>query len=228
MGQRKLLNDYYDANIRHADRALGGLFEFLKSNRMMDNTLIILTADHGKILGEYPRKEPVYYMRDVNIRVPLLIYGLEDFLPNEVVSENVELLCLFETLKRMFNLNAPDRYCTQTLRDAVNRRQPLSFSEALLPYVCEPGEESYSIRCLRKERYKYIETNRGIVYLYDIIRDPTEMENLADREPQIVEDLHLLLMKHINEMDKRRLNGHDNESNVDPDLMERLRNLGYI
>jgi len=226
--QKQLLNDYYDANIRHMDRELGNLFEFLENNNKMNETLIIFTADHGKILGEYPRIESIRYMSDINIRVPLIIRGLENFSPGEVVKENIELLCLFETLNRLFRLNAPERYCMRTLQEAANQQDPVAFAEALLPYIREPWEESYLARCLRSEKYKYIETDQGNTYLYDIIYDSLEKENIADTEPRVVERMHSRLEKHLEGMDISMVDSYNDGTKIDAAVEERLRDLGYI
>lgn len=226
--QNQLLNDYYDANIRHMDRELGNLFELLESKNKMDETLIIFTADHGKILGEYLRSESIHYMHNVNIRVPFIIHGLGDFSPGKVVKGNIELLCLFETLNRLFGLNAPERYCMQTLQEAANQQNSIAFAEASLPYIREPNEQGYLARCLRSEKYKYIETDQSDVYLYDIIHDPLEKENIATQEPQVVERMHLRLEKHLEGMNTNIVNRRSNVNEINVDVKERLRGLGYL
>jgi len=226
--QKQLLNDYYDANIRHMDWELNDLFEFLESENKMNETLIIFTADHGKILGEYPRSESIHYMSDVNIRVPLIIRGLENFSPGEVVKGNIELLCLFETLNRLFRLNAPERYGMRTLQEAANQQKPIAFAEASLPYVRKLEEEGYLARCLRSEKYKYIETNQGDVYLYDIIHDSLEKENIADKEPHLVDCMHSRLEKHLEGMNINTVDLHGNGNEINVDVKERLRGLGYL
>jgi len=228
LNQKQLLNDYYDANLRHMDREIGKLFKLMERNDQMNRTMIVFTSDHGKILGEYPRSESISYMKDVNIHVPLIIYGLDDFPQGTVISENVELLFLFETLNRRFRLNAPDRYCMRTLQEAAKQRDSRAFAEASLPFIQKPGEMSYSAFCLRGERYKLIETDEGGVYLFDVIHDPLERENIAADKPQIVESMRSAIQEHLEGMKRNSTERQIDNNGMDDEVAERLRNLGYI
>lgn len=81
MGKKKLdektqerIMEFYDASLRYQDNKMKSLLDAIRKKGVFDNTLIIICSDHGKTLGEFNRTEnPPHYLRDINIRVPLII-----------------------------------------------------------------------------------------------------------------------------------------------------------
>ena len=63
----------YDDEIRFMDRQLGRLFDELEAQGLFDSTLIVVTGDHGELLGERDRWGHGRYLDEVLIRVPLLL-----------------------------------------------------------------------------------------------------------------------------------------------------------
>ncbi|MFW6119994.1 MAG: sulfatase, partial [Petrotogales bacterium] len=59
----EILNDYYDASLHHQDKHVGSLFSYLRSENLVDETMIFFTADHGKNLGEYDVNENINCMK---------------------------------------------------------------------------------------------------------------------------------------------------------------------
>ena len=77
---KKLIN-FYDEKIKYTDRAIGIFIERLKEEKYLDNTVIIISSDHGESFGEHGAighggqfKAQLY---DEYIRIPLIIWGLE-------------------------------------------------------------------------------------------------------------------------------------------------------
>ncbi len=73
------LKEYYKLGVKEFDKNLQMLFEGLEELDVLDNTIIIVTSDHGEEFfehGEYGH--PSWKLYDVNLRVPLVIWGTED------------------------------------------------------------------------------------------------------------------------------------------------------
>lgn len=64
----------YAAQVKYMDRCFGEFIAFLKSNGLYDNSIVILTSDHGDSLGEGGRWGHSYWMFPEILRVPLLIH----------------------------------------------------------------------------------------------------------------------------------------------------------
>lgn len=68
------IREYYDCTIRSQDEKFGAFLDQLKESGVYDEALIVVTADHGKTLGEFDRNgSPSHTIRDVNVNVPLVV-----------------------------------------------------------------------------------------------------------------------------------------------------------
>ena len=73
--ERRLLIDCYDAEIRYTDHHIGAFLDALDDRGLLDETLVILTADHGDAFGEHGYYEHPRYLHEELLRVPLLVGG---------------------------------------------------------------------------------------------------------------------------------------------------------
>lgn len=74
ISQRRRILEFYDASVRYQDEQVGRLIGHLKTLGAFDDTLIVVTSDHGKTLGEYARDgTPPHYTRPINTDVPLVV-----------------------------------------------------------------------------------------------------------------------------------------------------------
>src|SRR5204862_5140986 len=64
----------YDGEIAFADAQVGRLIEFLKNKGLYQNTLIILSGDHGESLGEHGEKTHGFFIYNATLHVPLIIH----------------------------------------------------------------------------------------------------------------------------------------------------------
>lgn len=67
----------YDALVAYTDRLVGDLFRHLRSLDF-GNTIVVITADHGDLLGERNLLSHKLVLHDALVRVPLVVYGLDD------------------------------------------------------------------------------------------------------------------------------------------------------
>lgn len=70
---RRLLLDSYDDEIRWLDGQLELFFEELRDRGLVEDSLIILTADHGDAFGEHGYYTHPRYLHDILLRVPLIV-----------------------------------------------------------------------------------------------------------------------------------------------------------
>jgi arylsulfatase A-like enzyme len=71
--EKKCISDRYDASLRHLDDHLGRLFNILEERNLADDTLIVLTSDHGKCLGEHNYMGVGTFLYNELIRIPLVV-----------------------------------------------------------------------------------------------------------------------------------------------------------
>ncbi len=163
--------------IRATDEELERFLQRLEAAGLLDETLVIVTADHGESFGQHDQREHHFALYEPNVRVPLaLLYpGLRQALGRELggVRSQIDL--------------AP------TVLDALGIPQPEPWQGSSL-FRPEPPQRpvylvtvsNYAVLGLRQGRWKYhYWVEQGQEELYDLESDPTEQHNLAARHPEL-------------------------------------------
>lgn len=182
----------YQGLIKQLDDHLGRLFGYMESAGLMDNTLVIITADHGDLLGDHwlGEKELFY---DVVQRVPLIIYD-----PSEKAnatrgrreSRLVESVDIVPTILSALNMDIPAH------RIEGRALQPLLHGESVQWRDCVFSELDYSYRearlllgketdecrawSVRTDRWRYVYWSTERAQLFDLQNDPDEFHDLGE------------------------------------------------
>lgn len=115
-GSQDLGSRYYSA-IYHTDKFIGELVRNLEANNLMNNTVIILVADHGILLTEWDEKTgfEVYYLYQENIHIPLIIINKKDIHEKQVNHKLGSLVDLVPTILDILNINIENPHQGQNL-----------------------------------------------------------------------------------------------------------------
>lgn len=95
--ERAHVVDLYDGEVAYFDRMLGALLDELSARGLMDDTIIVVTADHGEELFEHGRLGHGYALNEPMLHVPLVLVG-PGIPQGERVTEPVSTSALFNTL----------------------------------------------------------------------------------------------------------------------------------
>ena len=175
----------YYANTSYVDAKIGELVQTLEEARLLDETVVIFTGDHGDMLGE----RSLWYkmtMFEHSVRVPLVMAG--PTIEQGSVSEPCSLVDLLPT---MLDLAAGDKPWPALGADLDGRSLlPVATggpedpeAEAVAEYCAECA--SHPIVMIRRGRYKYIASDIDPPMLFDIEADPMELDDLADHPDHI-------------------------------------------
>ena len=196
--------DAYEGSINYLDQELGLLFDELKQQQMLENTLVIITADHGEQFGEhgiFTHGNSLYLQ---SVRVPLLISFPTHVPANTSVREPVTLRDLPATIIDLVQLGDKDRFPGNSLAQFWNgttntdstTRSPL-LSEANVGPDTKSHEPLFKgdMRSLVVDRKHYILNGDGSEEVYDLDTDPLENKDLAgsDEGRQITSRLRSML-----------------------------------
>lgn len=70
----KILNDAYDNTLYSVDHEINELFRFLDKEEILQNTVILITADHGEMLGEDGDIAHMFSFKEPLLKIPLIIH----------------------------------------------------------------------------------------------------------------------------------------------------------
>ena len=187
------IRNLYKAGVTQADAMIGELFDELEALGVLDETLVIVTSDHGEDLGEREGIWEHNHMWQTNLRVPLIMAGTGLLPANLRVSALVESVDLFPTVCDLLEMDLPGAPDTDpyALVDGVS----------MVPLLREPrGQaikefsfaENHLFVSIQDRRFKLIvprvllgdadgealfDRRRGPVRLFDLERDPGEWRN---------------------------------------------------
>jgi len=214
----------YDAEIAGVDRQVGRIVETLRSKGLLDNTFLILTADHGESLGEHGEKTHAIFVYDATVRVPLLIRYHKAFAPG-VYSGPVRSVDIVPTVLGILGLPGGDKTDGHNLGAAIQGKEPApplpQYSESLLSEV---GFGMAPLFSIRSGGYKFIRAPRP--ELYDLRNDPHELHNLLPEQPRLAAKLDAELTQLVNGSSRHAVKAAANPMTRETE--ESLQALGYL
>ena len=185
----------YFGMISEFDAQMGRLIDYLKSNGLYDNTLIIITSDHGEHLGDHWMFAKNSYF-DQTFHVPLIIRDPSNAADAargtqvDAFSESIDIMptmldwlgrtppaqCDGASLLPLCHGNLPDGW-RQEAHAHFDYRNALNSNGERVAGL--PAEQC-ALTVLRGERYKYVHFTALPPLLFDLQEDPGELHNLAD------------------------------------------------
>ncbi len=179
--------DAYDGAIAYLDHHLGLLFDELRSRGVLEDTLVIVTSDHGEEFGGHGYFSHGNTLYLPSLRVPLLISFPSHIPAGERVEESVSLRDLPATIIDLLNLDAEPLFPGDSMARYWDGTDDLDGLEAA-PLLSEVNfasgvPEWYPVskgdmKSLIIDQYHYIKHGDGREELYDIERDPREKQDL--------------------------------------------------
>ena len=207
----------YEAKLRGVGKRLvGPLVEGLRASGLYDDTLLIVTADHGEELYDHQG------------------WGHGHALWEEIV--HVPLIVKFPRGRRPMELTGPIAHLTQAvdLLPSIVR-----FAGGAVPQqlpgtdIFSGGSRGWSVSetrhdwALTEGPWKYMDGRAG-VRLYRLDEDPAEQRNLASEHPEQVADMKAKVEALFTQYAGQTHAGREFDTTLDPKKEEVLRSLGYL
>jgi arylsulfatase A-like enzyme/Tfp pilus assembly protein PilF len=211
----------YDAEIAYADLQVGRLVEALRADGRLSNTLIVVVADHGEMLGEHGEATHGFFIYESATRVPLIVNG--PGVPAAVIPDQVRIVDVMPTALALLGVDVPTEVQGVDL-------MPLARGEALdLTAYSESWYPRYhygwsELRSIQDGRFKLIQAPRPEVY--DLSADPREERDRSAESAGLLDRMARALDAF--ESRTTREGAHQGPRPVDSETEERLAALGYV
>ena len=187
----------YDSAIKYVDQEIGRLVKYFKEQGIYENTIFVITSDHGESLIEHGIFFDHHGLYDESIHIPLIFNNLP--VEGKRIKGFVQHVDIVPTLLDILNIPFKEAEfdgvsLVPLIRDEVNSLR--SFIVA---------EESYTENkiAIRTNKWKYIYSpskdaatcrfcgviHGGIEELYHLGSDPKEMQNIVEEKPEIAKIL---------------------------------------
>ncbi len=185
--------DAYDGAIAYLDHQLGLLLQELEGRGVLENTLVIITSDHGEEFYEHRVMAHGWSTYLASLHVPLLISFPGRVPQGRAVTKPVTLRDLAATVLSLVGIDARERLPGKSLERFWSNAGVGETPDTASPMLSELTLESrnlpewYPIRqgdmkSLVIDRYHYIRNRNGYEEFYDFESDPLELHNLAQSE----------------------------------------------
>jgi len=236
--------DMYDGGVAYSDALLERVVDALRARGRLDQTVLVVLADHGEILGErggYFGHGPSLYQQAVG--VPLLVRYPPLVPAGTRVEAPVSTVGVFGTIADLAGLEPPPTLQVPSLAPLIGGGPP-EGGGPILSELHDPSEfgatrpsddpqmqSGRRYRLLRDGSWKLVVSSGGDALLYDLARDPAESRSLADERPEelarmqarLAEVEEALALPALDRTLTDSGEGHD----LDDVTRERLRALGY-
>lgn len=226
LGERDLrhIKALYDSEVSYTDSLLSKIFAAVDENGLADNTLIVLTADHGEVLYEHE-----YYfghsfsLYDPAIRVPLIMVYPGVLPEGRRVGEQVESVDIAPTVLDVLGMvKQGGSFHGKSLLPAVTGgwKAAPAFSETFAP---EGRENKGAVNSGGWKLLKYQDDSR--LEMYDIMKDPAENDDLAHSEKERLAEMEGMLDGFVHRFENPAADG---KAKPDEETRKKLKSLGYV
>ncbi|NNE08776.1 MAG: sulfatase [Gemmatimonadetes bacterium] len=221
----RLRIDKYDDDIWAVDRTIGDLFYWMEERGLFENTIVIVTADHGEEFYEHRSWKHGTSLFEELVAIPLFVH-----VPGAAPARSrdyVSMIDIAPTLLDLAGIAIPEAYRGHSFAPLLRgdpRFEPRS--EIFAELARAPGAEAQMLLVDGEKVIQYWKPSREVVELYDLGEDPGEQSTMIARDSIRANALLQKLRDTIEEA--RLIRGSTDDVELDPNLEKQLRAMGYL
>ncbi len=214
-GIREKVIPAYMGLVKQCDDQLGVLLDYLETSGRMQDTMIVLTSDHGDYLGDHWLGEKDLF-HECSVKVPLIIYDPSDSANatrGTVCDELVESIDLTATFIETAGGAVPDHIVEgKSLIPFLHNHTPVQWRDyavseydySATPQAMKLNLEPRDARLfmVADKRWKFMHADGGFrAMLFDLENDPDELNDLGDSDEH--EDILSLMYERLSQWARR-------------------------
>jgi len=215
----------YKGEVMYLDSYIGELLSYLKNMGIYDNSLVIITSDHGDFLGEHGiigHRCGLY--REV-LDVPLIVkYPLSDKKTKKIIQTQVQLVDILPTVLNFLGIAIPKRIEGRLLGSSGE----IVSEEYENTHLVELYGSRFrgNIKTLFENPYKYILNSVRGNELYNLLKDPKEERNIVEEKKEIAKEMKKNLLTWVKK--RKRIVKKRKDMWFMSGEHSKLRSLGYL
>ncbi|MHC5209489.1 MAG: sulfatase-like hydrolase/transferase [Planctomycetota bacterium] len=227
---------YYDATIAMADEFVGAVLDALERAGVAENTMVIVTSDHGEEFGEHAFFGHGESLYEANVRIPMIVRmpaGPDGARPQGVIEQPISLVDLAPWILRTAGATPDPRMSARpplgadTL-DPPGRSTVVTELDTRVNRLSAVREGSLKLHLLHEGALRGLAEGVGSVS-FDLGVDPDEQHPLAGEPPAAVDFRELIGWLHsAAEALGPSSSGSPDLAHMDPEVREMLEQLGYL
>lgn len=173
--------------VTYVDQQIGKLLDVLEETGQIDDTVFIYTSDHGEMLGKFGMWWKCSMYED-SVRIPLIVAG-PGFEKNTKVKTPVSLFDVQAAIFQAVGKIRPHDWWGTPLQEISSYDE----DRAVFSEYHGHGTRSSSYM-VRKGKWKLIYHMEAPHQLFDLEQDPDELENVAEKETNVLKEMELTLL----------------------------------
>ncbi|HGJ66199.1 TPA: sulfatase [bacterium] len=193
----------YDGAVAYMDSCIQNIFTTLEALGLEENTLVVITADHGETLDEHSCYFDHHGVYECTLTIPLIFKFPGRVPAGKRFSDYTQHKDIVPTILELMGIDIDQHFDGRSLC-------PLMRGE-----YREPEPEFYITECTWMHKHGWRTPEWKLIHalepdfhfkpeieLYNLIKDPGENNNLADKEPSIVAMMEERMKQHIARREK--------------------------
>lgn len=212
-------NALYAAEVRYMDQYIGVLVRNLKTLGLYDNTLIVVTADHGELLGEHNLHGHGVFLFQEEIHIPFFVkYPRREIAPSRT-GTRIQLTDVLPLILDRVGVSPPSDVQGSFPKDPG---APIVSEIYPLPLFCEHGVS----QSIYDGPYKYVWNSKEHTMLFDLRKHPHESRNLLSVHAERATAMEDRLKTYLAGLPKPGAPAAPKA--IDEETREALKGLGYM
>lgn len=213
------INGLYDAEILYMDFYIGELLKQLKSWGLYDNSWIIVTSDHGELLGEHGKYGHGNYLSQEELHIPLFMKYPKGEVSQRTIDAYFQLVDIFAMVCDRFDIALPDGVQGSSKGQADH---PVIAETYPLEIMTPDGQW----RAVYDMDMKFVWSSLNHHQLFNLKDDPHEQANLVYLKTPLVAQMSEKMNNYLDSLPKPM--PADKAVELDPQTKEALKSLGYV
>jgi arylsulfatase A-like enzyme len=215
------LETMYDSDVTYVDWCVGTMARQIRDMGLLEDTLIVLTGDHGESFNEHGVFGHGDNIHNEQIHVPLILINPRLFPRQRRVEAPVESISLFSTLASLIGSKRSAQLSAQLQGENL-------LSGPLKGAAYTEGKGVKLLRLQTAEWGLIASDSLSDFQLYDLVNDPGETVNLYTQKPQIAQELARKLVRQYRENLENPSRPQKHTGSLSQSTIDQLKSLGYV